>query len=466
MNEHEQENATEMTDSECGADVPVPARTWHRWGSIASAAFVGGLGVVLACYLWIKLYRVVSLFLIGYLLAYALDPVIRLLQRRLQWSRVKAVWLVMGCLVLVLVLSGWAIVPPLVNQALGVAENWDRYIVEVNHLYLDVTTAVTRWLGDRFPQAAEWSGADARMAEAERWAGERVPDLLRWLSSQLLASVGVLGLGILLLVISFHFMLLSETVRETARRFIPSEHTDDVEQVGSQIDSMLGQYLRGVIVLFFANGIGATVIMYVLSMFYGNQYALIVGLLTGVTNMVPYVGPIVSAGSAGLLTYVTATSNELAATVLAVVLMFVMSQYFGIIVQPRLIGRRINLDPLAVLFAMFAGYQLFGLVGVIIGIPIAACVKIVLARWIPVIGPPPSVRAPGEPLLLDLGQAARDLWSYAQRAYGRGQGLDATAPSPGSAADRTSPDARDEPDAPADDGASDDIQETDIVREE
>ena len=61
---------------------------------------------------------------------------------------------------------------------------------------------------------------------------------------------------------------------------------------------------------------------------------------------------------------------------------------------------------------MFAGYQLFGLVGIIIGMPIAGCVKIILAKWLPVIGPPPDVRAPGEPLLLDLGLAARDLWAY------------------------------------------------------
>ena len=388
---------------------------------MASAVFAGGLGVVLVCVLWVKLRSVIYLFLAGYLLAYALEPVIRLLERRLHWGRVRAVWVVSCCLVLLLLLAGWAIVPPLVNQVLGVAENWDRYTVEFNQVYAETTNSVSQWLAERFPQAADWGGPDARVAEFERWAGERVPYVLRWLSNQLLASAGAVGLGVLLLIISFQFMLLSEVVRRTARRFIPSEHTTDVDEVGSQIDSMVGQYLRGVIVLFFANGIGATAIMYILSLFYGNQYALVVGLLTGITNMVPYVGPVVSAGSAGLLTYVTAESSPIAATVLAVVLMLLMSQYFGIIVQPRLIGRRINLDPLAVLFAMFAGYQLFGLVGVIIGMPIAGCAKIILARWLPVIGPPPSVRAPDQPLLLDLGQVARDVWAHAQRAYSRGQ---------------------------------------------
>ncbi len=418
---------------------------------MASAVFVGGLGVVLVCVLWIKLRSVIYLFLAGYLLAYALEPVIRRLERRLHWGRVRAVWAVSCCLVLLLVLAGWAIVPPLVNQVLGVAENWDRYTVEFNQLYTETTNSVSQWLGERFPQAADWGGPDARVAEFERWAGERVPYVLRWLSNQLLASAGAVGLGVLLLIISFQFMLLSETVRQTARRFIPSEHTNDVDEVGSQIDSMVGQYVRGVIVLFFANGIGATAIMYTLSLFYGNQYALVVGLLTGLTNMVPYVGPVVSAGSAGLLTYVTATSNPTTATVLAVVLMLLMSQYFSIIVQPRLMGRRINLDPLVVLFAMFAGYQLFGLPGVIIGVPIAGCVKIILARWLPVIGPPPSVRAPDQPLLLDLGQVARDVWAHAQRAWGRAQ---TSPPSAANASEApTEPAGSTECDAPSPDDA-------------
>jgi len=319
-------------------------------------------------------------------------------------------------------------------------------------VYAETTNSVSQWLGERFPEAADWGRPDARVAEFERWAGERVPHVLRWLSNQLLASAGAVGLGVLLLIISFQFMLLSDTVRQTARRFIPSEHTTDVDEVGSQIDSMVGQYLRGVIVLFFANGIGATAIMYILSLFYGNQYALVVGLLTGLTNMVPYVGPVVSAGSAGLLTYVTAASNPTSATVLAVVLMLLMSQYFSIIVQPRLMGRRINLDPLVVLFAMFAGYHLFGLLGVIIGVPIAGCVKIILARWLPVIGPPPSVRAPDQPLLLDLGQVARDVWGHAQRAWERAQAgptsADDTSETLTDAAGST------EYDAPADDGHS------------
>lgn len=446
---------------------------------MASAVFAGGLGVVLVCVLWVKLRSVIYLFLAGYLLAYALEPVIRRLERRLHWDRVRAVWAVSCCLVLLLALAGWAIVPPLVNQVLGVAENWDRYTVEFNSLYTETTNSVSQWLGERFPQAADWGGPDARVAEFERWAGERVPYVLRWLSNQLLASAGAVGLGVLLLIISFQFMLLSDVVRRTARRFIPSEHTTDVDEVGSQIDSMVGQYLRGVIVLFFANGIGATAIMYILSLFYGNQYALVVGLLTGITNMVPYVGPVVSAGSAGLLTYVTAESSPTAATVLAVVLMLLMSQYFGIIVQPRLIGRRINLDPLAVLFAMFAGYQLFGLVGVIIGMPIAGCVKIILARWLPVIGPPPSVRAPDQPLLLDLGQVARDVWAHAQRAYGRGQTVSTaeestSAPPPdgaGPAEHDTLPDG--EPPSPAEetqstqsDGSSADTPATDTEKED
>lgn len=67
---------------------------------------------------------------------------------------------------------------------------------------------------------------------------------------------------------------------------------------------------------------------------------------------------------------------------------------------------------------MFVGYELFGIFGVIIGIPIAGCLKIILAKWVPVMGSRPSVKAPKEPFLLDVQQGARNAWQFLQRVYG------------------------------------------------
>ena len=273
----------------------------HWWSSMVSAFFVGGLSLVAAYLLAIRLRGVIGLFIAGFCVAYALEPLVLRLQRK-GWRRVGAVWAVFAGLVAVLALCGWALVPALVSQAMSVAEHFDEYNQQVFELYNNISSGTQAWLGSHLPHLEIWEMLDARIPEAKAWATEHVPDVLRWVSRQLMASLGVVGVGILLLVISFHFMMLAETLRSTLRKLIPSEHSSEVSEVSTAIGTMLGQYLRGIIVLFFANGIGATIIMYVLAAFFGNQYALVVGLLTGITNMVPYVGPVVSAGSAAALT--------------------------------------------------------------------------------------------------------------------------------------------------------------------
>jgi hypothetical protein len=83
----------------------------------------------------------------------------------------------------------------------------------------------------------------------------------------------------------------------------------------------------------------------------------------------------------------------------------VVNQGCDILLMPRIVGRRVGLHPLAVLFGIFCGYALFGVAGVIVATPLMVSAKIVLAHWLPVKGPPPTERAPREPLAIDLGAA-------------------------------------------------------------
>ncbi len=394
-----------------------PPRPALRLSALATGIFVGGLILIVGYVLLTRLYQIIYLFLAAFAIAYALEPLVQRLQRH-GWSRRYSVWTVFSGLVLVIGLIIWAFVPALVAQAMGVADNWESYSAQVVQLYGDLTTGTEAWLRERVPGLGGLELLNLRIPAAEEWAAENIPAVLTWISEQLVASIAVLGLGVILLILTFHFMSTGEALRATVRKLIPQHQTENVDQVSVEIGAMLEQYLRGCVILFFANGIGAAIIMYAVGLFFGSEYALVVGLLTGLTNMVPYLGPIISAGSGAILVYVSATSNPIVAALVAAGCLFVMSQYFGAIEQPRLIGRKINLDPLVILFAMFGGYELFGFLGVIIGIPIAGCLKIILAKWVPVIGSPPSVRAPKEPLLLDMPQGARNAWRFLQRVYG------------------------------------------------
>jgi predicted PurR-regulated permease PerM len=111
----------------------------------------------------------------------------------------------------------------------------------------------------------------------------------------------------------------------------------------------------------------------------------------------------------------TAQHHAFPAAVTALVLTWGIDQTFDLLVKPNLVGRRIHLHPITALFSVFAGYSLFGFAGLLVGMPLAASIKIVLAKWVPVVGAEPHVRAPKEPLMLDVGRFASDAWSSVKR---------------------------------------------------
>ena len=169
---------------------------------------------------------------------------------------------------------------------------------------------------------------------------------------------------------------------------------------------MLGQYLRGQATMIFVSGAIATAFMVVLRMFYGTEYSLVVGLVTGITYIIPWVGAAASTVLAAVLSYVSATHDPLHAAIIAALLMTVNNQICDQLIMPRIIGRQVGLHPLAVIFGMLAGYQVMGFAGMMIAAPAVASIKIILARWLPL----KEVEVkPGRvaPLLLDFPAAGK-----------------------------------------------------------
>lgn len=390
----------------------------HSWGRAVLAVFFGGLALVVACYLAYKLQRVLLLFAIGYFVAYFFEPLIKRMQDG-GLSRVKAVWLILAGLVVVIALVGWALVPMLVSQAQDAVSNWPVYSERALEVSDRWRVSAEAWLGERYPDANISELIDERSYHAQQWLTSRAPAMLQWFSVQLVASLGVLGVGVIVLVISFHFMLLKAKLETTARKLIPREHTEEVAEIGHDITAMLGRYLRAVVLLTVLTTVATWLGLEVVGLFFGSKYALTIGVIAGVFRVVPYVGSMVTLGSAGILTYMTASGEPLWAAVAAVAVAAVLDQIFDLIVRPNLVGRRIDLHPVIGLFAVIAGYQLLGLVGMIIGMPLAASIKIVLAKWIPVIGSAPGVRAPSEPLHLDVAHVAANAWEGLRRLSGR-----------------------------------------------
>jgi predicted PurR-regulated permease PerM len=357
--------------------------TNRMWWQTVGAIIVGLLLALMIRYVFIKTLTALTLFAIGLLIAWVMDPLLDALQRR-GWHRVVAVWTVMIGFLVVIAVIGVLIVPGLVFQIQDAANHWQDYSNTAQQTYHQWRQFVAHYSATKLPNVDVMPFLDAKVDQSTQWLSAHIPAALQWLSGQLIASIGLIAMGGLLLIISFHFMNIIDPLRQGIREMLPEQTDCEMDRIGTQINAMLAQYLRGIVIVSLLVAISATVALYIVGMFFGTKYALILGVITGVTYIIPYIGPLISALSAGFFGYVTAAQSPWLACAFSVAAMYGVNQVFDVALTPRIVGQRVGLHPLVILFAVFCGVALLGIPGMIIATPLAACIKIILARWLPI----------------------------------------------------------------------------------
>ena len=420
--------------------------TARYWWQLVGAVALGVLAAAAVVAVLTRIYLTLILFALGLLIAHLVDPVLDWLQGR-GWSRARAVWVLTLLVVVVLGAVITVLVPPLMRQVQSAADAFPMYVARIDSLYEQARD----WLVARVENqdlAKEYAAAlDREMTDFRSWLTARFPAALRWLSAQLMRSLGWLVLLGLLLLISFHFLMVIDHFRAALREMLPERAAPHIRSISSQMSAMLGQYVRGLITTAAFVGITSAIALGVISLFLGTRYWLLVGLAHGVLYVVPWVGGAVADVLALFFGYTTALRYPALAAFCSLAVLVAINQLGDILIMPRIVGRRVGLHPLAVLFGILAGYQLFGLAGTLVATPMMVGVKILLAHWLPVRGPALTEKAPRAFLDLDLPAAVRQMGAAAKRL---GQRVE-TALHPRS--DAQPPQQKQTKDGPADDGS-------------
>ncbi|MGD8239868.1 MAG: AI-2E family transporter, partial [Armatimonadota bacterium] len=197
--------------------------------------------------------------------------------------------------------------------------------------------------------------------EATASVSRVVPTALRKVGSFLLGSLSSLLVVVLVPIIAFHFLKEFDPFRAAVVRLVPERRRDDFRAITRQVNAMLGSYLRGLTAVCVLVAIASTAMLYVLSLLFGMEYALVIGLVTGLTYAVPYIGATLAAVAAGVFGYATADHHALLCGGLAVGLQIVINQIFDSIIMPRIVGHKVGMHPLLVIFALMAGFELWGI---------------------------------------------------------------------------------------------------------
>jgi predicted PurR-regulated permease PerM len=388
--------------------------TKYFWQLVA-AIIVGVLLALVAQFLFVRLASTLFLFAMGLLVAHLFDPIVNRLRKR-GWSRTKSVGFVA---VMVIVVFGgllaW-LIPALIGQVEQAVASAPEYSQKATALYTKVVEWATGELSSRPSTAGYVSVLKDQLSGLQDRIGEKVPQLLAWVSGEFLGLLQFAVWLAPLVLISLYFMVVIDDFREGVRDMMPASMAPHVRTIGRQMGALLSQYVRGLATTAITVGIVSALLLGVLSLIFGTRYWLLIGLIAGPLYIVPYLGPAISEVAAGFFGYATAASHPGWAALMSVLALLAVNQAGDVFIMPRIVGRRVGLHPLAILFGILSGYQLFGVVGTMLATPMMVGVKIVLAHWLPLRGgvEVEEAKATGERLDLDWGAAMRHGFDFAK----------------------------------------------------
>jgi predicted PurR-regulated permease PerM len=327
------------------------------------------IAVVLAL-LWLAwlLAPVLVPFVLAALLGWLGDPLVDRLQQRGR-SRSTAVLLVFSAMLLVLLVGLVLLVPMIERQVVILIESLPRY----REWFVGI---VVPWFETRTGlDVGDWLDP-ARLFELlqRHWeeAGGAATTLLGYLSrSGFVLMLWVVNI-VLLPVLTYFFLRDWDVFVERLAVLVPRDKVPVVARLARESDAMLGGFLRGQFLVMLCMGVFYAVTLRLI----GLDLGILIGIVAGLLTFIPYVGPatlLVLGGIAALVQY--GSWQHLVGVVAVWGVGQLIESYW---LTPKLVGDRIGLHPMAVIFAVLAGGQLFGFLGMLLALPVAAVVNVML----------------------------------------------------------------------------------------
>lgn len=309
-------------------------------------------------------------FIAALALAYLLDPLADRLER-LGMSRLAATIVILIVFLLVFVLSLVLLMPLLGQQLAGFVARMPEVAAKLQTLILERGAPLLEKLGGgKLAQDAQNSLGNL-VGEATKWVGS----VLQSLWSGGTAIIGVFSLLVLTPVIAFYLLVDWDRMCSTVDSWLPLDHRDTIRGLLSEMDKAIAGFLRGQALLcillgtFYAVGLSLV----------GVNFGALIGIISGFLSFIPYVGSltglVLSVGVAIVQFWPEWTWP------LVTLGVFAAGQFIeGNILQPKLVGDSIGVHPVWLMFALLAFGSLFGFVGLLLAVPLAAVIG-VLSRF-------------------------------------------------------------------------------------
>ncbi len=329
---------------------------WRRAGWIAA------LIVLALAALWFasRIPRTIAIFVIAAFIAFGVQPIVVLLERRM--PKVVAITLVFIVLLLLIAVFFIVVVPLTIAQTQVLASNLPTYASAAQGWVVEGQGS----LEEHFPMlhfpAFNVSHIGTTQLSAFIAAG--------------VASIGAIAVNTLTaffvafssIVLSFFFLLNDTQISDSFASMFPPRKRHTARRLSSEVTEVFGRYISGQVIVSAITGavIGAATAVL------GFKFSVIIGVISAIAYAIPILGMLI----AQILALPLCAPQGLYMVIWVQIIMFAMARISDNVLVPKIMGQSVGVSPIGAMFAVFAGGELFGIPGLILGIPAAALIKI------------------------------------------------------------------------------------------
>jgi predicted PurR-regulated permease PerM len=309
------------------------------------------------------------LFVVALFFAYLVYPMVRRFNERLPlgWS----ILLVYIAIVIVGAAIAQLLVPPLVQDAQNAVKATPGIVKNLGQIFEDPNNRFVQWLS---PDERVYLATIPQQVVG--FFQTNALDTAQKTVTVLLSTVSVLATVVVVPVLAAYMLLDAEEIKRSFLGLLPAKQVAKAEAIIADLDRVVGGFIRGQII---DGTILATMLTIMLSIAH-VPYALLIGVISGALNFIPYAGALIAFVPAVILAYV---NNGLGNAVIVAVLIVVIHQIDGNFVAPRVLKDNVGLSPFWIVISILGFSELFGLTGTFLAVPVAAMIRVLREHLLP-----------------------------------------------------------------------------------
>jgi len=343
-----------------------------------------------------SLFSLLSPFFLALILAYVISPVVSFLQKKLRLGRVAGTLLVFFLILLAFFLVMAVLIPVILTQMIALVETLrealPKFMQKISeHPYFNIDPDLVKTIEDRIKGI---------QIDYEAIAGSILP-MVQMATSGGMSTVGqismsvfrgirsMIGFGAFLAfvaILNFYLILDWDRIGPFLRRAIPPKYRDRTFDILEKMDTAVGGFLRGQLMVSFLVGL-----MFGVGLFFSGllgfpaltKFSILIGVAAGIAGFIPYLGPIIGVTPALLIVLLSGApewKTKLIGGLVVTGIFIIIQAIEGMVLQPRILGKGAGLHPLAIMLALAAGSG-FGITGMIAAVPAACIIRVLLIEF-------------------------------------------------------------------------------------